>query len=162
MGLLADQDDGKKPLFRVFCKQQKKLGIPQDEIFDVVETIRLSSSEEWILIEGQRSVAMLNAESKVGKELWDTIAQFTGKLRGLKIIPAKGKLGFDLEPHESLIVDWEWDMDKLSCVNDKSSSSNFAAKLTLESMQVPFSENGKPGNSGLESMKPGNKGRKGQ
>lgn len=145
MGLLQSEDDGKKPLFSQYVKAQKKAGIPIAEVSDRVEFIRLSRNEEWILIECDNSVALISAEGKVGKAFWEQIQQFQGKLKGLKVIYAKGKLGFDIEPDDSIIVDWEWDGEKLSCVEEKSSSVEFSAKLTLENMK-PNSNSDSNGN----------------
>lgn len=152
MGMLQDSDDGKKPLFAQYVKTQKKAGIPLDEISDKVEVIRLSSSEEWILIECDNSVALINAESKVGKAFWEQIQQFEGKLKGLKIIYAKGKLGFDIEPDDSITVDWVWDEDKLSCVEGKSGSVGFSQKLTLSNMQPNLSD--ESNGTGLSQLLP--------
>lgn len=146
MGFLQGAEDGKKPLFSQYVKAQKKAGIPIAEISDRVEVIRLSSSEEWILIECDNSVALINAESKIGKAFWEQMKQFEGKLKGLKVIYAKGKLGFDVEPDDSIIVDWVWDEERLSCINEKSGYVEFSRKLTLENMQPNLSSesNGKP------------------
>lgn len=141
MGMLSTDDD-QKPLFRTWLKQQKRLGIPEQEIIDTVESIRLSNSEEWILIEGENSVAMINAESKVGKEFWSTIETFNGVLKALQIVPAKGKLGFDLEPKENSAVYWVWEDTKVTCEVEKSTRSGFASKISLDLMKIgmPISE----------------------
>lgn len=101
MGLLSGAEQDKKPLARSWFKKNPGQSSP-------VEHIRLSGSEEWILIECVDFVALLNAESKVGKAFWKNCQAFNGKAKGLECLPAKGKLGFDLEPSE-LIGYWEWD-----------------------------------------------------
>ena len=159
MGLLQSGDDGKKPLFSQYVKMQKKAGIPIAEVSDRVEVIRLSSSEEWILIECDNSVALINAESKVGKAFWEQIQQFQGKLKGLKVVHAKGKLGFDVEPDDSIIVDWVWDVDMLSCVEGKSGSVGFSQLLTLENMKP---ESSGESNGNVSPITSGNRSRKGK
>lgn len=158
MGLIDQTADGRKPLFRKWYTAKKKAGMPECEIFDSVVEIRLSGTEEWILIECTECVGMISAESKAGKVLWQTLQSFSGKLKGLKLVHCKGKIGFDLEPDDSIIVDWEWDEGKLKHVEEGSASSVFAQKLTLESMKAPdvLTENGLK--VGANSTKRGKKG----
>lgn len=104
MGLLTNKDDGKKPLARAFFKKYP------DAKCAVIE-IRLSSSEEWILIETVDFVCLLNAESKVGQTFWNTCQSFEGKAKGLLAVFSKGKLGFDLEPSETIGY-WTWEEER--------------------------------------------------
>lgn len=133
MGLINSQDDDKKPLFRNWVKIAKKQGL--DPIEDIVDEIRLSASEEWILIEGIESVALLNFESKAGQDLWASLQVFKGELKGLKIVPAKGKLGFDLEIAEDLTVFWEWSEGSLSRKKHSTGIQSFQEKFSLENMK---------------------------
>lgn len=103
MGMLSGNESDKKPLFRVWSKKNPGKATP-------IESIRLSSSEEWIIIESEDCVALLNAESKVGQQFWKNCQQFNGKALGLQLIPAKGKLGFDVEPSK-VKGDWVWEDD---------------------------------------------------
>lgn len=140
MGLLAKGDDGQKPLWRKFVAKQKKAGVKLSTLRDVVENIRLSGSEEWILIEGSQAVAMINAESKVGQSLWETVTQFEGNLKALEIVFATGKLGFDLEPSETLSGFWSYDEEsekvEFSDGEIKKTSTGLSG-LSLESMTLP-------------------------
>jgi hypothetical protein len=140
MGLLAKGDDGQKPLWRKFVARQKKLGIKPSTLRDVVESIRLSGSEEWILIEGSQAIAMINAESKIGQSLWETVTQFEGNLKALEIVFATGKLGFDLEPSDTLSGYWSYDEEtekvEFSDGEIKKTSTGLSG-LSLESMTLP-------------------------
>lgn len=109
MGLLGNLDDGQKPLCRKYFAALKKSGVKTDKIKDIVEKIKLSGSGEWIIIEAENCVALMHADSKVGSYFWETINTFSGKLKALELIPAKGKLGFDLQPSETLSGEWEVD-----------------------------------------------------
>lgn len=139
MGLLKGQGSDKKPLFRQWAKAEKKRG--NDLIYDAVEEIRLSSSEEWILIEGENSVALINADSKVGSALWQALLKFEGELKALCIVPATGKLGFDLEPMEDTYVHWFWEGESLSARKDSKPSGLAMEKFSLENMKRPSGMN---------------------
>jgi len=107
MGLLASADDDKKPLFSVWASRQKKAKVKAELIRDVIIMIRLSASEEWILIECKESVALLNAESKVGKAFWKIVEGLDGEMKALEIVPSKGKLRYDIEVSKTLTCTWE-------------------------------------------------------
>lgn len=97
MGLISDNTKNNNDdlmLYRKYVQQQKKLGV--SEIVDNVLTIQLSSTEEWILIKTKEALALINAESKLGKTLWNEFKKFNGEGGELLIIPDKGKIGFDL------------------------------------------------------------------
>lgn len=100
MGMLANQGNDRKPLFRQWSKENPNCT-------DVVEHIRLSASEEWIMLECSECVALISYQSKVGQAFWQQVQQFQGKSLGLEVIPAKGKLGFDVQPSAIPGV-WEW------------------------------------------------------
>lgn len=116
MGLLNTRHDDveEKLPFRQFVKEERKAKKPEEEIFDKVELFILSKSEEWIIIEGTKSKAFINAKSKVGTGLWQTVTQFDGFLKGLKIVPAKNKLGFDLEPIDETCK-WDYQESEGRC-----------------------------------------------
>lgn len=142
MGMLEQNDDGQKPLFRVWAKRKAKSRVKPENIFDVVISIKLSSSEEWLIIEGKESVALLNAESKAGTKFWDTVKTFEGKLKSLKLIPAKGKLGFDIEPMDKPTV-WNYDPDEERVYTSDFLSQNgnlgkgtSLSSLSLDSMKM--------------------------
>lgn len=143
MGLISDSDDGQKPLFRKWYRQQKKDGYSDTEIRDTVIRVRLSGSEEWLLIEGRESVALVNADSKIGLKLWGTIQSFGNKqLLALLIIPAKGKLGFDLEPNPEEVGFWSFDSEDIIFGEDMNPTIGAGlTNLSLESM-TPKSVNG--------------------
>ncbi len=104
MGLLGKQSgNDDKPLFRNWAKKQS-------DAFDPIISMKLSRSEEWIIIEGESSIAFLSAESKVGKGFWEQAQQFEGEAFGLMLVPAKGKLGFDIEVM-TVKGFWETDAD---------------------------------------------------
>lgn len=140
MGLLEKADDGQKPLFRKYAAKVKKSGGKQSEILEVVENIRLSSSEEWILIECTNSVAMLNAQSKVGTSFWELVTQFNGEMKALAVVFASGKLGFDVEPHPTHTGFWEYDEDSEKVIfsdGELKKPSTGLSGLSLESMTLP-------------------------
>lgn len=152
MGLLKGNDDDKKPLARAFFKKNPNAKSP------VIE-IRLSSSEEWILIETKDCVCLLNAESKVGQTFWNTCQNFNGKAKGLCAVLAKGKLGFDLEPSE-LEGYWSWDGDNKVEFSTKKESTT-GVKLALDLWKAMQLKPDKPelaiaedfSRAGLESVK---------
>lgn len=140
MGLLEKADDGQKPLFRKYAARVKKSGGKQSEIIELVESIRLSSSEEWILIECTNSVAMLNALSKVGTSFWELVTQFNGEMKALAIVFASGKLGFDVEPHPTEVGHWTYNEDEEKVVftdGEVKKPTTGLSGLTLESMTLP-------------------------
>lgn len=140
MGLLASKDDGQKPLFRKYAARVKKSGGKASEILEVVENIRLSSSEEWIMIECTNSIAFLNALSKVGISFWELVTQFKGEMKALAVVFASGKLGFDVEPHPTLTGYWEYDDEEGKVVfsdGEIKKPSTSLDGLTLESMTLP-------------------------
>ena len=141
MGLLGNGNDQQKPLFRKWVRSQLKDGVSVEDIKTPVECVRISSSGEWMLIEGIDATALINMDSKVGAKLWETLTQFEGELKVLDIVPAKGKLGFDLEPSTTANGIWEYDEaeETLTCsivgkstVKKKSTS---LSKLSLDSMK---------------------------
>lgn len=140
MGLLKQADDGQKPLFRKYAARVKKSGGKQSEILELVESIRLSSSEEWILIECENSVAMLNAHSKVGSSFWELVTQFNGEMKGLAVVFASGKLGFDVEPHPTEVGHWTYEEDEEKVIftdGEAKKTTTGISGLTLESMTLP-------------------------
>lgn len=98
-GLLKNDNDD-KPLVRKWFKEQRAKGLSDSEIMAVVDSIRLSSSDEWIIIETSTCVALIKAESKVGQEFWLLAQKFNGKARALIVVPDRNKLGFNVEMHE--------------------------------------------------------------
>jgi hypothetical protein len=121
MGLLASSDDDKKPLFRTWYKQALKNGSDKTNLQDIVISIKLSSSEEWIIIEGKSCVCLISAESKAGVKFWEFATQLTGKLNCLLIKYAKNKLGFDIEIDTTQQTTWYQDE------NDKVTNDFFLA-----------------------------------
>lgn len=110
MGLLGSGNDNQKPLFRKWVKQYAKENPKAKTISDVIIKIKLSSSEEWVIIEGKESVALLSYESKAGQEFWELAKQLEGKGKPLILVPAKSKLGFDIEVQEGKTTTiWEFD-----------------------------------------------------
>lgn len=141
MGLINQEDD-KKPLFRVWVNRKKKAKTKPENIKDLVISIRLSSSEEWVLIEGKESVALLKADSKAGQDFWEFATTLEGELKQLLLIPAKGKLGFDVIPGDGKLCTWEFDEDANRVFNNFFTSSGGSGKespglksLTLEAMK---------------------------
>lgn len=119
MGLLENSNDGQKPLFRKWAKSFARNNPKAKKISDFIIRIKLSSSEEWIIIEGKESVALLNAESKAGRAFWDTMVQLNGQGKALLLVPARGKLGFDVEiDTTNKLVEWEYDEDEGQVINN--------------------------------------------
>lgn len=114
MGMLQNAGNDRKPLFRQWSKENPNCT-------DVVENIRLSASGDWIMIECSECVALLSYMSRVGQEFWGEVTKFKGKSLGLEVIPAKGKLGFDVQPSAVKGV-WEWVEDDKVEFSDGSQS----------------------------------------
>lgn len=144
MGLLGDSGDGQKPLARKYFAQLKKQGVALEDRRSSIESIRLSSSGEWIIVEAEDCSGLINAESKAGSTFWAFCETLHGKeLSGLAIYEAKGKLGFDIEPDHSRIGYWshEASEDKIEFGSKKATGTSGLTGLTLESM-TPKSVNG--------------------
>jgi hypothetical protein len=111
MGLLGSQDDKKQEiLYRKWVRANKeKAKIPQ-----FVTSISLSSTEEWIMIKTSEAVAFINAESAIGIQLWESLKEFNGEGLALTIYPVPGKIGFDLDFHESAKMFYTWEDDLLT------------------------------------------------
>ena len=142
MGMLGqDANDDKKPLFRKWLSNQKKLKSGKQTI--AIESIRLSASEEWILIETEECVGLLSALSSVGQEFWNNLQEFEGQGIGLKLIPSKGKIGFDVEFNEGKKVYYIWDENTLNLSTTKklkSTSGTSLSTLTWETSQKLLEE----------------------
>lgn len=144
MGLLGNEQD-RKPLFRVWAKQKKKASkSPNPTITDIIHCIKLSSTEEWIIVEGKESVLLINAESKVGNDFWQFATQLSGNLKQLIMIPANNKLGADIEPLDGKFCNWTYDGNDGIVYNNffdstggNKSDSPSLSKLTLEAMKKP-------------------------
>jgi len=146
MGLLEQdkKQDDRKPLFRVWAKRQKKAYPKNSNMWeDIITSIVLSSSEEWILIEGRCSVGLISAESKVGISFLEIVEKLDGEMKALKLVPCGGKLGFDIEVDETEICIWSDHESKDGKVNNffdhgaggmKESTS--LKSLTIEAMTL--------------------------
>ena len=73
MGMLQSQDDGQKPLARKYFNQLKKDGIELNDRRSPVEKIKLSSSEEWLIIECADCIALMNTKSKAVQSFCETV-----------------------------------------------------------------------------------------
>lgn len=146
MGLL-EKDDDRKPLFRKWYRDQKKAGVPEEEIACIIKTVRFSGSGEWLILDCDEATAMINAESKAGKSFWEFVSTLEGTLKALVVIPAKGKLGFDVIPSDNLTGEWvqEKNDEKVTfCLpGDEPGSSGTFTRLTMENMQ-PSSQSSVP------------------
>lgn len=137
MGLLANNDDGQKPLARKYFNQLKKEGIPSEDRKDLIEFVKISGSGEWIIIEGQNCVALLNANSKVGEQFWEFVQTLHGKeLSSLEMYEAKGKLGLDIQPNHSVTGFWSYDSadEKVEFGTKKATGNSGIAGLTIDAM----------------------------
>lgn len=137
MGMLGKQNgNDDKPLFRNWAKKQP-------DAFDPIISMKLSRSEEWIIIEGENSIAFLSAESKVGKGFWEQAQQFEGEAFGLMLVPAKGKLGFDIEVM-TVKGFWETDADDVITFDEVGSKGKITSitspNLWLKMKQAKDSE----------------------
>ncbi len=140
-GLLGSNDD-KKPFFRVWAKRKLKSKTKPENIKDIVISVKLSSSEEWLIIEGKETVTLLSAESKAGQKFWEFCQELEGKLNTLIIVPATGKLGFDIEVNSQAQTEWFQDDEKDMVYNDfflketgKASGGGSLTGLSLEKMK---------------------------
>lgn len=139
MAGMLNQEDGRRPLFRKYCAQLKKEGIPQDEWTDLLVSIRLSANEDWLVLEGENSDALLSADSKVGKTFWNTLQTFDGlTLKALEIRFAKGKLGYDIFPSEKTTCQWtvidETKIETSIGQTEGKKTTEGLGSITLESM----------------------------
>ncbi len=144
MGLLASDDDGQKPLARKYFNRLKKEGVPLSDRKSTIEFVKPSGSGEWIIIEAQECVALLNANSKVGEQFWEFVQTLHGKeLSGLEIYEAKGKLGLDIQPNHAVTGYWSYDSseDKVEFGSKKSSGNSGLTNLSIEAM-TPSSVSG--------------------
>lgn len=128
MGMLSQQDDGQKPLFRKWCIQARKEG--KKSLLLPIENIKLSSSEEWIIIEATEAVALLSAESKLGREFWKNLESFNGEGIALNIHFSKGKLGFDVDFDEKRKCYYIWDDGVLHLSAKKTLITNSQSNLS--------------------------------
>jgi len=136
MGLINQEDaNDQKPLAAKWFKLAGKDAVTK------VTKIKLSSSGDWIIIECQHCVALLNAASKAGKDFWAFAIQLEGTLKVLELSYAKGKLGWDLNPGTET-AEWTVDLDDeiiLNSLHDDFSVGGNNGKgtftqLTLEAM----------------------------
>lgn len=137
MGLLAGNDDGQKPLARKYFNQLKKEGVPSEDRKSTVEFVKISGSGEWVIVEAQECVALINANSKVGEQFWEFVQTLHGKeLSGLEIYAAKGKLGFDIQPNHAVTGYWSYESseDKVEFGSKKSSGNSGLMNLTIDAM----------------------------
>lgn len=137
MGLLGNDGDGQKPLARKYFNQLKKDGISLEDRKSPVESVRLSGSGEWIIVEAEDCSGLINAESKAGSVFWEFCQTLHGKeLSGLEIYEAKGKLGFDIQPDHSRIGYWSLDEseDKIEFGKKLAGGTSGLTSLTIEAM----------------------------
>lgn len=138
MGLLANSDDDKKPLFRVWYNQKLKTKVKVDSIFDVVCQIRLSASEEWIILEGVNSVGLINANSKGGKVIIKLLDNLNGEMKALTLVFAKNKLGFDVIVSSTLTCIWEENDSQNGVINNffANATGNTSVKTSLDTLKL--------------------------
>lgn len=159
MGLLSSQDSARKPLASKYFSRLKKEKTPAEDMYDVIHKIRLSGSGEWIMIEGEHCTALLHAESKVGQDFWAFATQLEGELKALKLIPSKGKLGFDVVVHDDLVTEYHYDSledvvstDFLEDYGGMMTTGGLSSGLKIQDM-LP------PSNPSLTALKVGTTGR---
>lgn len=136
MGMLNQEDNGQKPLFRKWCVEARKAG--NKHLSLPIEKIKLSSSEEWIIIEATEAVALLSADSKSGREFWKNLESFNGQGISLNIHFSKGKLGFDVDFDEKRVCYYIWNDGVLYLSPKKTlatDSQNSLSGLTWEASQ---------------------------
>lgn len=141
MGLIADDND-KKPFFRVWAKRKLKAKTKPENIKDILISIKLSSSEEWLILEGKETVSLLSAESKAGLKFWEFCQQLEGELNTLIITPARNKNGFDVEVNPKAQTVWYQDVDADRVYNDfflketgKVSGTDSLSTLSMDKMK---------------------------
>ncbi|MEW6498658.1 MAG: hypothetical protein AB1589_40090 [Cyanobacteriota bacterium] len=151
MGLLGQEGDGQKPLARKYFNQLKKQGVAMEERKSPIESVRLSGSGEWIIIEAEDCSGLINAESKVGETFWSFCQTLHGKqLSGLEIFEAKGKIGFDIQPDLSRTGYWSFDSTEEKLEFGKKHTTGNAGLITLSiEAMTPKSvqDNGKIGDN---------------
>lgn len=137
MGLLGDSGDGQKPLARKYFNQLKKSGVSLEDRKSPIESVRLSGSGEWIIVEAEDCSGLINAESKAGTVFWEFCQTLHGKeLSGLEIYETKGKLGFDIQPDHSRTGYWSFEAseDKLEFGKKSTGGTSGLTSLTIEAM----------------------------
>lgn len=141
MGMLEKKTEkqqkkkSQKADFRDWVKWQIEEGKAQAMMYDIVESIRITSSEDWIMIIGRETKAFVWADSDVGKAFWNEVQKFDGKAKALKIIPAPGKLGFDIEIHESEEGFWLQENEIVSFLKEQPEEKK-QFSLSWEAMQA--------------------------
>lgn len=132
MGLLESGNDNQLLLYRKWLALNKS----REDKTQLVCNIALSNSGEWILIKTDESLALLSAESKVGQQLWEELQKFSGKAKALIIYPVKGKLGFDLDFHETKTTLYQWTDNGLEIGKKPEQQTSGISKISWEEAQL--------------------------
>jgi len=106
-----------KPKFRAWVARQRRAKVAENNIQDIIWSIKVSASEEWLVIEGKNSMAFLSYEGQAGIKFWDFAMSLEGDLKALLLIPAKGKIGFDIVMDDTQRTTWEYDEVENQVVN---------------------------------------------
>ena len=110
MGLIGNDDtDDRKPLFRAWAKSQRDKAMEDKDIWDRVEMVRLSTSGEWIIVEGSECSGLIKTQSSGGKRFWEELQSFDGRGKALIMVQSRNKWGFDIEIDPKEVGYWEQD-----------------------------------------------------
>lgn len=133
MGILNQgKDNNELLLYRKWVNANKSLADKNQ----LVTSISLSATDEWILIKTLESVALLKVESAIGADLWQNLKQFNGKAKALVIYPAKGKLGFDLDFSDTEIAYYTWVEEELIIGKKQKTVTNGISAINWKKAQL--------------------------
>lgn len=101
------------PLLRNWCKDQiKEKNDPYEKPLQV-RCLKVSKSGEWVIVEMDVAVALVNTGSELGSNLEELITQLKGEGSALVIIPhKKGKLGFSVGLDTETTVFYKFDTEE--------------------------------------------------
>ena len=140
MGLIGNDDsDDRKPLFRAWAKLQRDKAMEDKDIWDRVEMVRISSSGEWIIVEGSECCGLVKADTPGGKKFWKELQNFDGRGKALMMIQSRNKWGFDVEIDTTEIGYWEQDKGSKVVLYGKHPSQVYDAigNMTWDKVQEP-------------------------
>lgn len=101
------------PLLRNWCKQEVKAGRQPYEEPIQVRCVKVSKSGEWVIVETDVCVALVNTGSSLGSNLEELITQLRGEGYALVLVPhKKGKLGFSVGLDKETTVFYKYDTEE--------------------------------------------------
>lgn len=107
MGILnKSEGNSQKPRFSEYIKHFKKSGGNPEEVALQIESVRLSHSEEWIIIESSECSALIHSNSICGSEFWEVCQTLSGRGRALLLVSTRDGKDFDVEVDEQVTGYW--------------------------------------------------------